>query len=232
MFFGIAAHLSPEGRLEVAFSVNDGTYNIDFAVDSFNYDTNTYRSSNDHCSDDVKNPDSAAISDNTYRKLTSYIIKRLREYCETHMYKCAGAGIAESLVHMCPELAARLWLELDIAPLEFKGVEGMHIDEVADAMVRKCIIFFGPNMQLRLQIGFRNQVCVDVGGRCHLATIESYRRSVRTPTWAATLKYVSRMKDKNIKIAFFSSTPQGGGVALMRHALVRFFNVVGVDCKW
>jgi hypothetical protein len=136
---------------------------------------------------------------------------------------------------MCPELTARLWLELDIAPLEFEDVKGKpekQIDEVADAMSRKCVMFFGPNMQPRIQIGFRNQVGVDVGGRCHLTTIESYQSSVRTPTWKATLKYVSRMKDKNIKIAFFSSTPQGGGVALMRHALVRFFNVVGVDCKW
>ena len=33
-------------------------------------------------------------------------------------------------------------------------------------------------------------------------------------------------------MAFFSATPQGGGVALMRHALIRFFRLVGVDCTW
>jgi hypothetical protein len=35
-----------------------------------------------------------------------------------------------------------------------------------------------------------------------------------------------------VKIAFFSSTPHGGGVALMRHALVRFSHSLGTDIKW
>jgi len=34
------------------------------------------------------------------------------------------------------------------------------------------------------------------------------------------------------KIAFFSATPQGGGVALMRHALVRFWDQLGVKLNW
>ena len=49
---------------------------------------------------------------------------------------------------------------------------------------------------------------------------------------AAAMKYVTSLRERNVKIAFFSSTPLGGGVALMRHALMRFFRVVGVDCKW
>jgi len=34
------------------------------------------------------------------------------------------------------------------------------------------------------------------------------------------------------KITFFSATPQGGGVALMRHALVRFGDKLGVKLNW
>ncbi|SMR63840.1 unnamed protein product [Zymoseptoria tritici ST99CH_3D1] len=34
----------------------------------------------------------------------------------------------------------------------------------------------------------------------------------------------------NEKIAFFGATPQGGGVALKRHALLRYLDLVGVDC--
>jgi hypothetical protein len=33
-------------------------------------------------------------------------------------------------------------------------------------------------------------------------------------------------------IAFFSATPQGGGVALMRHALIRLWRMVGLDVTW
>jgi len=35
-----------------------------------------------------------------------------------------------------------------------------------------------------------------------------------------------------LKIGFFSSTPQGGGVALMRHALIRFLTLLDVDVAW
>jgi alpha,alpha-trehalose phosphorylase (configuration-retaining) len=46
------------------------------------------------------------------------------------------------------------------------------------------------------------------------------------------MQYANELKQRKVKIAFFSSTPQGGGVALMRHALVRFFRLLGVDGKW
>lgn len=46
------------------------------------------------------------------------------------------------------------------------------------------------------------------------------------------MRYVTSLKEKKTKMAFFSSTPQGGGVALMRHALVRFARITGVDLAW
>lgn len=51
-------------------------------------------------------------------------------------------------------------------------------------------------------------------------------------TWAATLKYAEALKKNKVQIAFFNSTPQGGGVALMRHALIRFLRIIGVDASW
>ena len=92
--------------------------------------------------------------------------------------------------------------------------------------------FFGPNSQPRVWVGFRNEVEVDCGGHAELATIEDYRRTVGERTWAATMTYVESLKQRKIKIAFFNSTPQGGGVALMRHALVRFLKLVGLDIRW
>jgi len=37
---------------------------------------------------------------------------------------------------------------------------------------------------------------------------------------------------KDVKILFISSTPQGGGVALMRHALIRLSKLVGLNIRW
>jgi len=46
------------------------------------------------------------------------------------------------------------------------------------------------------------------------------------------MTFVTSLKSRGTKIAFFSSTPQGGGVALMRHALVRLAKLLGIDLRW
>jgi len=65
-----------------------------------------------------------------------------------------------------------------------------------------------------------------------MTTIDDYQSSVGFNTWKATMYYADRLEARRIRIAFFSSTPQGGGVALMRHALVRFLTLIGLDAQW
>lgn len=65
-----------------------------------------------------------------------------------------------------------------------------------------------------------------------MVTIEDYMKTVGVATWKSVTEYVTDLRKRKIRIAFFSATPQGGGVALMRHALVRFSKVMGVDVTW
>jgi ABC-type sugar transport system substrate-binding protein len=65
-----------------------------------------------------------------------------------------------------------------------------------------------------------------------MTQLPDYEKTVGAATWAAINKYANDLKKRRVKIAFFSATPQGGGVALMRHAMVRFANVLGVDLRW
>ncbi|KAF7322862.1 Trehalose phosphorylase [Mycena chlorophos] len=107
------------------------------------------------------------------------------------------------------------------------------LDEQADSAVRKAIMYYGPNNNPRLTIGPRNQVTVDAAGKIHLIDdIEEYKKTVRPGTWNAVIKLADELREKKIKIGFFSSTPQGGGVALMRHALIRFLTLLDVDAAW
>ena len=106
------------------------------------------------------------------------------------------------------------------------------VDEQADSMARKSIMCFGPNLSPLLQIGYRGVVEIDAGYRAHMHILDDYRKSCGQPTWETMMVYAKSLKQRKTKIAFFSSTPQGGGVALMRHALVRFARTVGVDLKW
>lgn len=72
----------------------------------------------------------------------------------------------------------------------------------------------------------------DAGFRARLTTLEDYKSTCGSGTWESTMQIATQLKNKKVKIAFFSSTPQGGGVALMRHALVRFSRLAGVDLTW
>lgn len=83
-----------------------------------------------------------------------------------------------------------------------------------------------------LQVGYRGLVEVDAGFRSHMCSIQDYQATCGDATWASMMKFATDLKNKGTKIAFFSATPQGGGVALMRHALVRFARTIGVELTW
>lgn len=91
---------------------------------------------------------------------------------------------------------------------------------------------FGPNQAPALQIGVHGQVEVDAAFRIKLAGLSDYEKTVRVPTWSAINKFANDLKKRKVKIAFFGATPQGGGVALMRHAFVRFARLLGIDLRW
>lgn len=59
-----------------------------------------------------------------------------------------------------------------------------------------------------------------------------YKATVRDETWQVLLQLATQTKQRGIKISFFNSTPQGGGVALMRHGIVRFLRLLNVDANW
>jgi hypothetical protein len=193
--------------------------------------------------------------------IADHFITELHQYRKDHLCKLLGAGVTLDLHRKAPTLCARLWAELDIVPIVLESTpllpikqahrtKGINFDEVADSAARKCLTyvlllllrnpeanvclprFFGPTKQPRLSISYQNQVEVDLAGMIRLATLDEYEKSVRPPTWRAVQKHIKDVKDRNLRIAFFSATPQGGGVALMRHALLRFLTEEGVNVEW
>ena len=208
----------------VAIAIHDGVYLVDFCVQPI--DLSTKQTSQDGIAD--------------------YVIEKIENFQKNNGCKFIGAGIPYDLMKKSPKLCSRLWLELDVVPISIAPqLEGHQmdtkestfwdsklVDEQADSMARKCIMNFGPSLAPLLQVGFRGLVEVDAGFQARLLTTDDYERSCGANTWGATMKYITSLMQKKTKIAFFSSTPQGGGVALMRHALVRFAKVMGVDLAW
>ncbi|KAG7404188.1 Trehalose phosphorylase [Fusarium oxysporum f. sp. rapae] len=177
-----------------------------------------------------------------------YVVKEVEDYEHENFAKFIGAELPTKLGRISKTLCSRLWLDLDIVPIvvlaerEDKGEEDRkgkknfcnvkRVDEQADSMVRKCVMHFGPSQTPLLQVGFRGFVQTDVGFRAYLTTLQNYRDTCGTSTWETMMAYAEKLRRNKIRIACFSSTPQGGGVALMRHALVRFARRIGVDLSW
>ncbi|KAJ5290121.1 uncharacterized protein N7443_010374 [Penicillium atrosanguineum] len=226
IYAGISTYHSDDHVSVLAISVRDTTYLLD---------------SIEKVLDHGKRPSA--------EEATEFIISRLRAYGEKHMEKIIGAAMPMHLADRCSQLCSRLWTELDIIPLVLpeSSLMGRYtsqaqtdecawdaraIDEQAEAMSRKCVRLFGPENVPLLQVGYMGLVEVDTDFHVRLANLEDFQATVSPHTWAAVQHYASDLKKRKVRIAFFSATPQGGGVALMRHALVRLSHSLDTDIKW
>ncbi|KAI9483255.1 MAG: hypothetical protein EXX96DRAFT_557466 [Benjaminiella poitrasii] len=125
------------------------------------------------------------------------------------------------------------WRELDAIPFRVE-THAESSDERASAAVRKAVMWLSPKYPgnlPRISVGYRHEV-FDFSQIIHMVKLIDYEETVCEETWALFQKLAKTFKEKNLRVAFFNSTPQGGGVALMRHALLRFFHLNGIDSHW
>jgi hypothetical protein len=123
------------GRADVAIAVHDGVNLQDYCVKSVYL--NRQHSQDDHIAD--------------------YVVNELKTYERSYLAKFIGAGLPQGLRERSPSLPSRLWLELDIVPIlimvdivdhgartKIKDPSYWHnkaVDEQADSMVRKCLMY-------------------------------------------------------------------------------------------
>jgi alpha,alpha-trehalose phosphorylase (configuration-retaining) len=121
------------GNADVAIAIHDAVYLQDFCVKSVNLN-NRKHSRDDHIAD--------------------YVVKELKTYERSYLAKFIGAGLPHGLKERSPNLSSRLWLELDIVPISIMADivdearpwnpcywHDKSVDEQADAMVRRCIMY-------------------------------------------------------------------------------------------
>ncbi|OBZ83263.1 Trehalose phosphorylase [Choanephora cucurbitarum] len=126
------------------------------------------------------------------------------------------------------------WQELDALPFRVE-THAVSADERASAAVRKAVMWLSPKYPgnlPRISVGYRHEVEVDFNHSITMVNCLDYQKTVRKQTWDLFQNMVSQFKERNLKVSFFNSTPQGGGVALMRHALIRLLHLNGVDVHW
>ncbi|CAG8386994.1 unnamed protein product [Penicillium salamii] len=226
VYAGISAYFSNHHISLISISIRDSTYLLDFIERSFDQEERL-----------------------SVEAATDFVISQLDRYGEKHLEKIIGAAMPNHVAEFCPRLCSRLWGELDIIPLvlpdstlvdryttrasiESSAWDAKTIDEQAEAMSRKCVRLFGPENVPLLQVGYMGLVEVDTDFHVRVASLEDFQTTVSEETWAAVQYYVSDMRKRKVRVGFFSATPQGGGVALMRHALIRLSHALDVDLNW
>lgn len=118
------------------------------------------------------------------------------------------------------QLAARLWLELDIVC--FFAPDFQTPLEIAAAQTN---IKFDKDNIVNLEIDDFNEVHPSF-----LVTVDDYQRACSPEEWQQLNELVKRVGKQ--RLLFISATPQGGGVSLMRHGLMRLLRQLGVDAHW
>ncbi|KAJ5368974.1 uncharacterized protein N7496_008734 [Penicillium cataractarum] len=172
----------------------------------------------------------------------------LRNYIETHSEKILGVAFARTLHSHVPGLCSQLWAELDILPILLEeesdidaspeNVTRVHfdrkpLDEQAESLSRKCIRY-------TFDLMHKLDILLWMFGVAH----ETDHKSTDSLDRPNCLLYMldSMVELKWILHSIFDwqigahfgepATPQGGGVALMRHALLRLAHELEVDFKW
>lgn len=151
------------------------------------------------------------------KKIETDIALYLRKLSLENNRKYIAAGIAGECD--LEKLGSKLWLSEDIVPFIFDDTQDTK--KMADRAANKF------DDQNTIKVGLSDENEVDVS---FLVTLNDYRKTSSPANFKKLLSLAEKFKGK--RISFFNATPQGGGVALMRHALVRLYRLLGVDAHW
>ncbi|KAG0130319.1 trehalose phosphorylase [Tuber indicum] len=232
LYIGMAATMTGDSAVKIAFSIHDR-----------------------HCIIDSFTKQLTLCDHNNIRdQIRADIVETITDLPNSNQVKFVGAGVTLGLDEICPGISPYIWKTLDIVCVLLQvqtrrcgtfGDAFINAAEQADSAAQECIGYFDQDHNPIVRIGSRNQVLPDADGAIKLAEgLTDYESTVHKDTWKTVLQYASELRGYNdgpttrdparppVKIAFFSATPQGGGVALMRHALVRFCSELDVDMNW
>ncbi len=124
------------------------------------------------------------------------------------------------------KLTTDIWLKEDIVPCLLNIKEGNGAEKAKKAAIRAADKFKNNNLA-DIKFDIKRKVIVE-----RLARLEDFKKTISKEKFNLLLELVKKFKEQKGKLIFFSSTPRGGGVALMRHALIRIYHLLGVDASW
>ncbi|KZT23666.1 glycosyltransferase family 4 protein [Neolentinus lepideus HHB14362 ss-1] len=176
------------------------------------------------------------------------ILDRAKEYCKARGHKIEVFAICGPLDHPFdrtkPNRAApqsflsRIWLELDALPFVAPCRDTQFsLEGEATAAVQRALAWLAPTSKSIVRAARRRGRSgltppVDANGQIRLYDLHEQTALTSPRLWSAFSALAALLKHAGARVTFFSATPRGGGVALMRHALIRLWRLAGLDVRW
>jgi glycosyltransferase involved in cell wall biosynthesis len=149
------------------------------------------------------------------------VLNWLKEASQRRQLQIVAACLPED--DQLKELISRLWLQEDIVPYTIRR-DTAHLPAIEEQL-RDVLCNFDENNIVHPKFNAAHEVQV-----AELVTQKDYQKVSSQADFAHLTELAQAFKGK--KLVFFNATPRGGGVALMRHALIRLLRLFEVDAHW
>ncbi|GAA5871452.1 hypothetical protein JCM16303_000760 [Sporobolomyces ruberrimus] len=184
----------------------------------------------------------------SHERLLSDLLDKIEEYARVRGHKVEIVALSSPLssTERVPSFSStpldhfidRTWLSLDALPFLASSETGpsnhfsLHGQALAAVDEAVNSLEISQTTTMRIQFDAQRQVLVDANHRVQLYSLSLLKRISPPPLFSTFETYSQTLIRDKVRIGFFSATPRGGGVALMRHALMRLWQRVGVDAGW
>ena len=150
------------------------------------------------------------------------VLNCLKQATQQRQLQFVAASFREN--DQLKNMISRLWLQEDIVPYAIRRQDAAHQLTLED-LVKDVVSRFDENNIVCPALSATHEVQV-----AELVTLEDYRKAASQEDFALVQELAHAFQGK--KLVFINATPRGGGVALMRHALIRLLRLLHVDAHW
>lgn len=156
-------------------------------------------------------------------------ISRAFEECAKRLQvKIVGCGIPGPATSRTEALGTKLWLTNDIVPHFLnKEMVGTPPSQWARQAAKEVATAHWEKQVAKVVIDTERSVIPAA-----LTNLEAYQMHATGKRFRILSALAQNFRDHHFKLIFISSTPNGGGVALMRHALIRLSRLLGIQVEW
>jgi glycosyltransferase involved in cell wall biosynthesis len=154
--------------------------------------------------------------------VTTEVLDWLRHNAQERHLQYIAAAINDD--EQRSDIVSKLWLQEDIVPYRIKQNDAAYQRSLKEQVADTTRHFDEDNIVYPELSG---------DGEVHpaeLVTLADYAKTTTQAEFAHLDAQVKKFAGK--QLVFINATPRGGGVALMRHALIRLMRLLNVDAHW